>query len=75
MKATKQSVSLPAEMDAWITSEMKRSRRTRSSLIQEAIELMMESKIAEASRLREDPASYGQSPAEKPPPGLPQSSD
>lgn len=47
MKATKQSFSIPAEMNEWLESEMKRTRRGRSSLIQEGLELLREKKKEE----------------------------
>jgi len=40
MKATKQSVSIPQEMNQWIEFEMSITRRSRSSIIQEAVELL-----------------------------------
>ena len=40
MSASKLSFSVTPEMNAWIEEEMRVTRRTRSSIIQEAIEML-----------------------------------
>ncbi|MEI7532841.1 MAG: hypothetical protein WCK57_00595 [Verrucomicrobiae bacterium] len=62
MKATKQSFSIPGEMNEWLEQEMKKTRRSRSSLVQEGLELLREKKGRSAARSARD-AGSGNAPS------------